>query len=246
MTEINRRGLLKMGTAAAVGTILAPGITLFQAMAEDRTDSAASSANRWGMVIDTNLCTERCEECTKACRIENNVPLFGDKTIDAHWIRKAVISPKNAPDKKTALPLLCNHCEYPPCKHVCPTAATFMRKDGLVLIDKHRCIGCRYCMIACPYKARSFVFKSTTEWTNKDVPKIAKGVVSKCHFCVHRIDAGKLPACVEVCQKGGEKAMIFGNLNDPDSEVSRYIKKYAPKQIRADLGVKPKVFYRGI
>ncbi len=244
--ELDRRSFLKTGGAVALGTAISPGVTLYQVFAQDARDSTASSKNKWGMIIDTNLCNEKCDACTKACRIENNVPLFGDKTIDAHWIRKAVISPKNAPHKKTSLPLLCNHCEHPPCKHVCPTAATFLRKDGLVLIDKHRCIGCRYCMVACPYKARSFVFKKTTTWTNKEVPKRFKGVVEKCNFCVHRIDAGKLPACVVACRKEGEKAMIFGNLNDQESEISRFIKEHAPKQIRADLGLKPKVFYKGI
>jgi len=101
-------------------------------------------------------------------------------------------------------------------------------------------------VIACPYKARTFVFKKTTEWTNKDVPKRSKGVVEKCNFCVHRIDQGRLPACVESCDKNGEKAMIFGNLNDHDSEISQELRKYAPKRLREDLGLEPKVYYRGI
>ena len=250
MTEINRRSFLKeglKGSALLVGTAIAPGITLFTQKAEARAnDSSASDKNRWGMVIDTNLCKEDCTACTSACRKENNVPLFGDEKIDAHWIRKATISPKNAPEKKISLPLLCNHCEHPPCQHVCPTAATFTRKDGIVLVDKHRCIGCRYCMIACPYKARSFVFKKTTDWTNPKVPIRSKGVVEKCNFCVHLIDDGQLPACVTACDREGEKAMIFGNLNDPNSDISKYIKEHAPKRIREDLGLEPKVYYRGI
>lgn len=246
MTEINRRTVLKMGTAAAVGTLIGPGVTLYGAWAGTGPDSAASSKNRWGLVVDVNRCTADCDECTKACRVENNVPLFDDERIDSHWIRKITATPKIEGAKSITMPMLCNHCEHPPCQHVCPVAATFTRKDGIVLIDKHICIGCRYCMIACPYKARTFVFKKTTEWTNKAVPKRSKGVVEKCNFCVHLIDQGKLPACVEACNKQGEKAMIFGNLNNPDSELSKYLRKHAPKRLRADLGLEPKVYYRGI
>jgi len=252
VTEMNRRNLLKAGSLAVLGTTIGPGIILLQA----RTGEAAgghkhkhqnaSSENRWGMVIDANKCTKDCTACTTSCRWENNVPLFGDEKIDAHWIRKATLTAKNGSHQKTYLPLLCNHCENPPCQHVCPVKATFTRKDGIVLVDAHRCIGCRYCMAACPYKARSFVFKKTTKWTNPNITKRQKGVVEKCNFCVHRIDSGKLPACVEACYKKGEKAMIFGNLDDPDSEISQYLKKYATKQVRQDLGLKPKVYYRGI
>ena len=247
MTELDRRSLLKIGSAAALGTIIAPGITLFQAMAQSPKDHAASAKERWGLVIDANLCTEKCDECTKACRVENNVPLFNDKRFDAHWIRKVKATPKYIEGAPSVfLPMLCNHCDHPPCEHVCPVAATFTRKDGIVLIDKHLCIGCRYCMIACPYKSRTFVFKKTTQWTNKDVPKRSKGVVEKCNFCVHLIDQGKLPACVESCNKNGEKAMVFGNLNDHDSEISQYLRKHATKRLREDLGLETKVYYRGI
>ena len=176
-----------------------------------------------------------------------SVPLFDDERFDAHWIRMVKATPKNIEGAKSIyLPMLCNHCEHPPCEHVCPVAATFTRKDGIVLIDKHLCIGCRYCMIACPYKARSFVFKKTTKWTNKHEPKRSKGVVEKCNFCVHLIDQKHLPACVKACNESGEKAMVFGNLNDHDSEISQYLKKHAPKRLREDLGLEPKVYYRGI
>jgi molybdopterin-containing oxidoreductase family iron-sulfur binding subunit len=250
MTDINRRSFLKdglKGGTAVAGAMIAPGITILYETAEAHTkDRSASEKNRWGMVIDTTKCTEECTACTSACRKENNVPLFGDEKIDAHWIRKATIAPKASPEKKISLPLLCNHCEHPPCAHVCPTAATFKRKDGIVLVDEHRCIGCRYCMIACPYKARSFVFKKTENWTNKKVPKRSKGVVEKCNFCVHLVDDGHLPACVTACKNEDKNAMIFGNMNDPSSEISKYIKKHAPKRIREDLGLEPKVYYGGI
>ena len=244
--KFNRRTFLKTGGAVVLGTAISPGVTLYRVFAEDGRDSAASSKNKWGLVIDSNLCTDKCDACTKACRIENNVPLFGDKRFDGHWIRKVTVTPKMPNAKSRSLPLLCNHCEHPPCQHVCPVAATFKRKDGVVLIDEHRCIGCRYCMIACPYKARTFVFKKTEKWTNKKVPKRSKGVVEKCNFCVHRVDKGEIPACVEACKKTGEKGMLFGNLNNPESEISIYIREHVPKPLRADLGLKPKVFYRGI
>ncbi|MBI3793458.1 MAG: 4Fe-4S dicluster domain-containing protein [Nitrospinae bacterium] len=244
MSEMDRRGFVKAGLAVLAGTALGNGITLFQARAEDGQDKAKT---RWGLVIDANKCGEKCSECVNACRTENNVPLFGDPRYDGHWIRKATITPENVEGgKSTSLPLLCNHCEHPPCKHVCPTAATFVRHDGIVLIDKHRCIGCRYCMVACPYKARTFVFKNSEAWPNPDVPKRSKGVVEKCTFCAHRLDKGQTPACVEACTKSGEGAMIFGNLNDPQSEIHRYIKENAPHGLREDFGLKPKVLYKGV
>jgi tetrathionate reductase subunit B len=242
--DINRRELLKAGAIAIAGSALAPGISLIQAFADDRVES--SSNVRWGMVIDANKCTADCTACTNACRTENNVPFFGDERYDGHWIRKATVTPNVEGAKSHSLPLLCNHCSHPPCRHVCPTAATFKRPDGIVMIDKHRCIGCRYCMVACPYKARTFVFKNSEEWPNKEQPKAAKGVVTKCHFCYHRIEKGILPACVDACRISGEKAMIFGNLKDPQSEIARYVREFSPKGLREDMGLKPKVFYNGI
>lgn len=244
MSAFDRRTILKMGAAAIAGTALGPGITLYRAFAEGGA-GAAHGGKRWGMVIDANKCTSACAECTTACRKENNVPMFGDPRHDGHWIRKATVTPNNG-GRPFSLPLLCNHCEHPPCEHVCPVAATFTRHDGVVLIDKHRCIGCRYCMIACPYKARTFVFRETEGWTNPDVPKRSHGVVEKCTFCVHRLDKDETPACVASCNATGEGAMIFGDLNDPESEIVRYIRANAPKGVREDLGLEPKVLYKGI
>jgi molybdopterin-containing oxidoreductase family iron-sulfur binding subunit len=101
-------------------------------------------------------------------------------------------------------------------------------------------------MIACPYKARSFVFKETHDWTNKDVPKRMHGVVEKCDLCVHRIDKEQKPACVEACANANKGAMVFGDLNDTESEISKLIANNAVQQIRADLGLKPKVYYIGL
>ena len=200
------------------------------------------------MLIDTNRCTTDCTACLTACRKENNVPLFGEPARDVHWIRKVTIRDKDQRRPTVNLPVLCNHCEHPPCVHVCPTEASFVRKDGIVLVDEHRCIGCRYCMIACPYKARSLVYHETkrTLESNPEVPIRSKGVVEKCTFCVHRLDNGLQPACVDACQKAGKEAMLFGDLNDPNSEIAKRVRTVATKTIRPDLGLKPRVHYQGL
>jgi len=140
--------------------------------------------------------------------------------------------------------MLCQHCAQPPCVDVCPTGASFKRADGIVLVDRHICIGCRYCMMACPYKARSFVHEPLTD-QKPDVPR-GKGCVEACTMCVHRVDRGEIPACVETCTKAGHNAMIFGDLNDPDSEISKRIATYATTEVRADLGLNTGVRYQGI
>jgi molybdopterin-containing oxidoreductase family iron-sulfur binding subunit len=124
---------------------------------------------------------------------------------------------------------------------VCPTQASFKRADGIVLVDRHLCIGCRYCMMACPYKARSFVHE-TLEDQNPDVPR-GKGTVEACSLCVHRVDKGQIPACAEACQK---KAILFGDLNDANSEIHKKLRTVASDQIRADLQLNPGVRYQGL
>lgn len=242
---LDRRSVLGLGGAVVAGVALAPGVQLLAAP-EDRTE--ASDSRRWAMLIDTNQCDSSCTACTSACRKENNVPLFGDPDRDIHWIRKVDLRDKDHRKNAVSLPVLCNHCEHPPCVHVCPTAASFVRKDGIVLVDKHRCIGCRYCMLACPYKARSLVYFETqrTEDSNPDVPIRGKGVVEKCTFCVHRVDDGKEPACVEACKKEGKSAMLFGDLNDPKSEINKRVRQEKTTTIRPDLGLKPHVHYQGL
>lgn len=244
---MDRRTFIKIGGALTIGTALGQGFQFYQAVAESGGEKTSALAkNKWGMLINLTKCDAGCTACVDACRKENNVPLFGDKERDIHWIRKAAVKQKFPNAKEQSVPLLCNHCENPACVQVCPTMASFVRKDGIVLVDKHRCIGCRYCMIACPYKARSFVFKETHDWTNKDVPKRMHGVVEKCDLCVHRIDKGQKPACVEACANANKGAMVFGDLNDPESEISKLIANNAVQQIRADLGLKPKVYYIGL
>ena len=140
---------------------------------------------------------------------------------------------------------MCQHCENPPCVDVCPTGASMQRADGIVLVNRHTCIGCRYCMLACPYKARSFVHEDVTG-QKPHMPR-GKGTVESCTLCAHRIDVGGTPACVEACStKAGKEAIMFGDLNDPDSNISKELSKHVTTRLRADLGLEPGVHYRGI
>jgi molybdopterin-containing oxidoreductase family iron-sulfur binding subunit len=145
-----------------------------------------------------------------------------------------------ASDHKVSLPVMCQHCEEPPCVEVCPTGASFKRDDGIVLVDKHICIGCRYCMMACPYNARSFVHENLEN--QKPHSPRGVGTVESCNLCVHRVDAGKQPACVEAASD----AVVFGDLNDSKSAISKSLKKYEAQQIRADLKLNTGVRYWGI
>ena len=139
---------------------------------------------------------------------------------------------------------MCQHCASPPCVDVCPTGASFKRADGIVLVDRHSCIGCRYCMMACPYKARSFIHENLAE-QKPEAPR-GKGTVESCTLCVHRIDEGRAPACVEACNDSAGGAMLFGDLNDPASEIAKRIAAYRTTRIRSDLGTDPGVYYRNI
>jgi len=242
----SRRAFLR-GSAAALSATLAPGVTLYafggQPAAARSPDQAVSSDVRWGLLIDVNKCTTDCQECVSACSTENGLQGNGRPLTDAQWIRKVTIK---APDTglERSLPVMCQHCAEPPCVDVCPTGASFKRADGIVLVDKHICIGCRYCMMACPYKARSFVHETLRD--QKDHAPRGKGTVESCTMCVHRIDTGRLPACVEACGQSGPGAMIFGDLNDPKSEISVQIAQYPSTQIRADLGLVPGVRYANL
>jgi len=242
-----RRKFLSAVVAAA-GVTLAPGIVLYgitkpsSALAR-APDAAASSEVRWAMLIDLGRCESGCDECVTACSMENGLRGHGRKASDAQWIRKVTISNPDTGVSKS-LPVMCQHCAEPPCVDVCPTGASFKRADGIVLVDKHTCIGCRYCMLACPYKARSFIHE-TLEDQKPHTPR-GKGTVESCTLCVHRIDAGGQPACVEACSDTGGGAMLFGDLNDPDSEISQRVAHYATQQIRADLGLDPGVRYRNL
>ncbi|MBU0743046.1 4Fe-4S dicluster domain-containing protein [bacterium] len=242
---MDRREFLKTGGLFLVGT---PCVYGLMAMAAPRPHEAgATDARRWGMVIDLNRCPADCSACLEACRRENNVAVHGDRRWDIHWIRKVTIRKKHEADAPTrTLPLLCNHCDHPPCAQVCPVQATYKRADGIVIVDHHRCIGCRYCLIACPYNARYFNYRENDEWPNKAYPKRSHGVAESCNFCAHRLDQGRPPACVEACRDSGAGALKVGDLDDPDSEISRLIADNSVKRIREDLGTEPKVYYIGL
>ena len=178
---------------------------------------------KYGMLIDLRRCIG-CHTCEVACKMENDVPL----SVWQSWVKE--IAKGTYPDvRKSFLPILCNHCENAVCVTVCPTKASFKREDGIVEVDPHKCIGCQYCMAACPYAVRYF----------HPVMKI----VRKCNFCSHRVDNGHKPACVDVCPVN---ARIFGNLDDPNNEVA-ILKSTNPVQsIKPDAGTEPNVCYIGL
>ncbi|MEE8343380.1 MAG: 4Fe-4S dicluster domain-containing protein [Gammaproteobacteria bacterium] len=249
-TDTARRRFMG-GVATAAGMAVAPGVFLSQiARASSDSDSdsgreGVSSEVRWGMLIDTNKCGSGCNACVRGCNEEHGLTVSDRPEIDAQWIRKV-----NLRDKKTgytqSLPMLCQHCEFPPCVDVCPTGASFRRADGIVLVDKHTCIGCRYCMMACPYKARSFIHEPLQDQL-PHAPR-GKGTVESCTFCVHRVDRddNPIPACAEACTAEGHDAMVFGDLNDPNSRISRRLKRHGGRQVRADFRLNTGVWYQGI
>ncbi len=242
--DLNKRAWLAAAAAGVAGVMLAPGVRLIE-IAQAATGTAPSGANpkvRWGMLIDTNQCKSGCTDCVTACNTENGLS-SGQRSTDSQWIRKIDIKVV-ATGKATSLPMMCQHCAEPPCVDVCPTGASFKRADGIVLVDKHICIGCRYCMMACPYKARSFVHEPVTG-QKADVPR-GKGTVEACTLCVHRVDRGESPACVSACAAAGHNAIVFGDLNDPNSEIAKRVASIASRQIREDLNLNTGVRYAGI
>jgi molybdopterin-containing oxidoreductase family iron-sulfur binding subunit len=235
-------GVLLAGASCSYATHL-----LTESRPGRKADETLSSNRKWGMVIDLNKCLPDCTACLDACREENNVAYHGDKRWDVHWIRKVRLKAKHDEDvPEKSLLLVCNHCDRPPCAQVCPVQATFKRDDGIVIVDHHRCIGCRYCMIACPYNARYFNFKDNEEWPNPEFPKRSHGVAESCTLCAHRLERSQKPACVEACEKANVGALTVGDLNDPESDVSRLIANHSTKRIREDLGTEPKVYYIGL
>jgi tetrathionate reductase subunit B len=176
---------------------------------------------RWGMLVDQRRCIG-CHSCTIACKSENNVPLGYWRS----WVKG--IQKGAYPDAGTFfLRRLCNHCDVPPCTQVCPVQATVRRdEDGIVTMYYGKCIGCGMCIAACPYDARFFnPFRQTAD---------------KCDFCSARTDRGLKPACVEACVSG---ALVFGNLDDPRSEIRQRLDSLGATVLKAELGTKPKVFY---
>lgn len=238
---ISRRELLRGGAALAALT-LAPGVTLI-AFGGSAVEARADAGKRWGLLIDANRCRADCSACVTACSDENGWADSGRPETDAQWIRKLTLKNRTT-GHETTLPLMCQHCAEPPCVDVCPTGASFKRADGIVLVDKHICIGCRYCMMACPFKARSFVHEPVVN--QKPHAPRGQGTVESCTLCVHRVDAGGVPACVEACAATGHGAILFGDLNDPESEISKRLAEYPSATLRPDLDLNPGVRYSNL
>ncbi len=213
---LGRREALKAGALGAVGVV---GALVGSAMADDGADG---EQKQFAMVIDLRKCIG-CNACSVACKSENAVPLGVWRT----WV-KQVERGKFPNTQRHMLPRLCNHCEYPACVEACPTTSAYRRDDGVVLVHEERCIGCKLCMAACPYDAR---FLHPT-----------KKIVNKCTFCAHRVDEGVVPSCVNTCQG---KARIFGDLNDPSSEVAKLVARESVQVLKPELGTEPRVFYIG-
>ena len=243
---MNRRQFLGVSATAAAAATIVPGIRLMELATAKTPEEAVSSANRWGLLIDSAKCQSGCTACVDACFEENGIPKprKGHEATDAQWIRKLEVKDKATGYVQT-LPMMCLHCEKPPCVDVCPTGASFRRADGIVLVDKHICIGCRYCMMACPYKARSFVHETITDQSPNE-PR-GKGTVESCTLCNHRIDDNNFStACADACVKAGHKAIIFGDMKDPKSEISKRLKAKPSRQIRADLNLNTGVRYQNL
>jgi len=239
----SRRSFVQNTAVAAAGITIVPGVFLHTVAQAKPEDQAVTNSNRWGILINANKCNDGCTDCVDACFTENGITSNNRPTTDPQWIRKVKLRDKLT-QHIVSMPMLCQHCEHPPCVDVCPTAASFKREDGIVLVDRHICIGCRYCMMACPYKARSFVHEEIND--QKSYAPRGKGTVEGCTMCVHRVDAGGTPACVEACTAENHNAMIFGDLKDPNSTISIELKKNGGKQIRADLNLNTGVRYQGI
>ena len=200
---------------------------------------------RWGLLIDTDKCASGCDACVRGCNEEHGIEDTGNPDTDAQWIRK--VDPQDKlTGKLSSLPMLCQHCDSAPCVDVCPTGASFKRADGVVLVNKHTCIGCRYCVMACPYKARSFIHEVL--FNQKTIAPRGKGTVESCTLCVHRIDAGdnQQTACADACTAEGYNAILFGDLNDPDSEISTKLTEHGGRQLRSDLTLNTGVRYRNL
>jgi Fe-S-cluster-containing dehydrogenase component len=241
---IDRKKFLKLAGLPIVGIV---GIRM-------PAESKNSNPVRWAMAIDFGKCLQKdgCTKCLEACHGFHNVPEYAEQARRMDWIRKAGFesvfpggNEYQAALKKAMIPVLCNHCENPPCVRVCPTQATWKRDDGIVMMDWHRCIGCRYCMAACPYGSRSFNWTDPRSHIPKLNPEFAtrtKGVVEKCNFCEERVGAGKRPLCVEACP---QEAMLFGNVCDKASEIRELLRTRFSIRRKPELGTNPQVYYIG-
>jgi phenylacetyl-CoA:acceptor oxidoreductase subunit 1 len=243
---LSRRAFLKAAATVSATTLLG----WHYARWARASGPVGASPHRWAMVIDQAKCVG-CGYCTLACRAHNDVP------PSMSW--SPVVSAGKVGGHEIFLPRPCMHCEHAPCVEVCPVGASYYRPDGIVMMDYNKCIGCRYCEVACPYGARVFNWEAFTgpnpavpTWGQPEVGRRPRGVPEKCSFCVQRIDRGlarglkpgvdpeATPACVVACPV---HARVFGDLNDPASEVSRLLAEHPHYRLREDLGTAPRVYY---
>jgi molybdopterin-containing oxidoreductase family iron-sulfur binding subunit len=257
--EESRRSFLKLGGLCALGLGALPVVdALGQTdLPKVMADPKALAGKRWAMVVDMKKCWEKgkpgCKDCILACHVTHNVPDIGTTKEEVKWLwteyyenafpgQESLYMPENVKEKPFMV--LCNHCANAPCVRVCPTQATFKRADGITMMDFHRCIGCRYCMAGCPYGARSFNWRDPRDFIktelNMTFPTRERGVVEKCNFCDERLAVGKIPACVEACKAGG---LVFGDLEDPNSEVRKLLASQFTIRRKPELGTDPSVYY---
>lgn len=258
-TLVSRKEFLQIAGSTGAATILTQLISSGPLSPEaiegigERTHPFAEGEPKhaWCMVIDLSTCIG-CQYCVWACQATNDVP--EDKM---RWNIGYPERTESGTEFFMTRP--CLHCQEAPCVKVCPVGATWIRKDGIVTMDYDRCIGCRYCQVACPYDVRRFNWKpSMTEnpyhplWGTPEIDRRTRGVVEKCTFCSHRIDRGleqglmpgvdreATPACVNICPVN---ARIFGDHNNPDSPLSVFVRENETFRLREDFGTEPKVHY---
>ena len=254
--------ILGLGASVASATNLITGKQLLPPQVDRNKE--ALTAKRWAMVVDMSKfkTDEDFKKVFTACHTTHNVPDFRkpdgspDRKFEVKWIWKAAYERafpgqdnKYMSEHIKDMPFIvaCNHCDNPACVRVCPTKATYKLPDGITMQDMHRCIGCRFCMAACPYGARSFNWVDPrtapnlkAELPNREYPTRTKGVVEKCTFCSERLSVGKMPACVEAAPKG---ALLFGDIDDQNSEVRKIVSSQLTIRRKPDLGTGPAIYY---
>ena len=252
--DVDRRKFLKVaGLSVVVGLT---GQKSIEAFAEQiLPEELPLTATRWAMAIDLRKCLkeEGCTSCIDACHYAHNVPHFSNPKDEVKWIWKEPFEQVFEDQEhkyideqlqQSLVLVFCNHCDKPPCVKVCPTKATWKREeDGIVMMDMHRCIGCRYCVAACPYGSRSFNWRDPRPFIkemNPEFPTRSKGVVEKCNFCVERLARGIPPACADACKF---RALTFGDLGDPRSEIRKILSSRYAIRRRPYLGTEPQIYY---
>lgn len=251
--NIDRRSFIKLAALGLLALTAKPALDLISKPSAARALDGPFSGKRLAMAVDLSACTagDGCVDCIAACHRVHNVPDIGNIKEEIKWLwevdyKQAFPDQENGfvrdPLLDSRVLVLCNHCDNPPCVKVCPTQATWKREDGIVMMDYHRCIGCRYCMAACPYGSRSFNWRDPRPYIDtieQSYPTRTRGVVEKCNFCEERLSDGLQPACVEACSSG---ALKFGDLK-PGTELYDLISSQFNLRRKAELGTQPQVYY---